>query len=55
MNADRLEVTPMAKASDGQLRTERLTSQAFDGHEANEHLEDWLFCWILSCLFLVFR
>ena len=55
VDADRLEMTHMAKASDGQRSGERLTSQAFNGHEADEHLEDWLFFLILSCLFLVFR
>lgn len=39
-DADRLEITHMAKASDGQLRAERLTSQACNGHEADEHSED---------------
>lgn len=55
MDAYKLEVTHMAKAFDGQLRTERLTSQALNDHEADEHLEDGLFCWILISLFSVFR
>ena len=40
VDADRLEMTHMAKASDGQQSGERLTSQAFNGHEADEHLEE---------------
>lgn len=40
MNAYKLKVTHMAKASDGQLRAERLTSQALNDHEADGHFED---------------
>lgn len=37
MNSYKLEMIHMAKVSDGQMRAERLTSQAINDHEADGH------------------